>query len=410
MNRKPLAGWLLYDVASSSYVLLIGAVAFPLYFKLHVTGGAPWTDMAWGVLLACSSIVAGLLAPVIGAAADLRGARLRYLAIATVACCASTALLALPSAGIAGIGVIFFVSNVAYLIAANLYDSLLKQVGAGRDASWFSSLGWGIGYIGGLIAYLLCKPFLGSDDAPAPAAVFALSFIIVAAYYALVGGIALLGMSGLQQESSRPHTRHVWRQATKQVAGTLGSWRASGDMSRFILSTNLLSGAANALAVFTPLILLGYFGLEAHQVAALSSLFLLISIPATLAAGWLTFRVSPFRVLGLLIPCWIAYIALLVTGEGWGAGLSIAVLLGLLLGPTNSIVRGVVAKVIEEHNAAEMFGLAAFANRLATALGPLFFGALSSASGNRALPILLAGAVIVLGLALLPRRSLSRSA
>jgi UMF1 family MFS transporter len=407
-SRKALWSWILYDVSSSAYILLIGAVAFPIYFKLHVTENAAWNDVIWGALLAISSIVAGIIAPVIGAAADMGGKRLRYLAIATVICCVSTALLALPPVGILPIATMFIVSYIAYLVAAGLYDALLKQVSRESSIGWLSSLGWGLGFVGGLIGYILCKPFLGSDEAPAPQSVFAISFIIIAAYYAIVGGIAIYGMRGLTQKPACATSGNIWRQSISHVLNTMRSWRTSGEIARFIMSTNLISGAASAMGAFTPLILVAYFDLAAHEVALLSAVYLLMSIPATLMMGWLTLHVSAMKILGMLIPLWLLFIILMVFGSGWTAGLFIALLLGLLIGPTNSIVRGLVARVIEEQNAGEMFGFAAMANRFAIAIGPLFFGALSSASGSRALPLFLAGAVILFGIALLPRENFRR--
>ena len=122
------AFWVLYDIASSGYVLLITAVAFPLYFKLFVAANATWSEALWGLMLAFSSITAGLLAPIIGAAADRSGRRLRFLAIATICCSLATIALAAPGAGIFFAGICFCISYVAYLVAASLYDSLMKNL------------------------------------------------------------------------------------------------------------------------------------------------------------------------------------------------------------------------------------------------------------------------------------------
>ena len=188
------ASWVLYDIASSAYILMITGVAFPLYFKIHVTQNAQWSDALWGALLALSSILAGIVAPLVGAAADISGERLRYLTWSTVICSAATVLLSIPDFGLAAMASLFCLSYVAYLVAAGLYDALLKGIAQGRSAGWLSSLGWGLGYLGGLLCYFLCSALLGSNVGADNSATFALTFLVVGSYYAVVGGVALFGI------------------------------------------------------------------------------------------------------------------------------------------------------------------------------------------------------------------------
>ena len=164
-----------------------------------------------------------------------------------------------------------------------------------------------------------------------------------------------------------------------------------------------MTDAAAALSLFPTLLLAGYFGLWAHQVAFLSAIFGLVSIPATVASGAMTTRLSPMRLIVWLMPLWFLLVLALIIGTGWYAGLIVAILLGVLLGPTNSIARTIVAGAIEETEASEMFGMAAMANRITAALGPLFFGVLSSASASRWLPATVIGSLLIVALAFMPR-------
>jgi UMF1 family MFS transporter len=49
--RKPILGWLLYDVASSGYIQIVPAVVFALYYRQVVCGGTPICDAEWAMLL-----------------------------------------------------------------------------------------------------------------------------------------------------------------------------------------------------------------------------------------------------------------------------------------------------------------------------------------------------------------------
>jgi UMF1 family MFS transporter len=402
VKRAQLA-WILYDVSSSGYVLLITAVTFPIYFKLHGTGGAAWSDALWGSLLATGSLLAAFLGPIVGTAADISGNRLRYLYAATLICSVSTVLLGLAGLPLAVLSAVFVVSFVAYLVAASLYDSLLNTVASPDSYAWLSGMGWGFGYVGGILCYLVSARFLAAGPNAADVSGFAATFLIVGIYYACVGGLAVALMSGRQRTEQAPAGLQVLQSTIEKLAERLRSWRTGGRLPRLLAGANLVTGAASALTLFAPLILSFHFGLPVQDVALLSALFSVLSIPSTLASGFALMRIPALLLLLAISPLWLIAAGLLAFGTGWHAGLAAAICLGLVVGPTNATARAIVANSIAEREAGEMFGFAAFVNRLTAAFGPLFFGVLSSASSGRLIPVAVAGAAIVAGLLLLPR-------
>ena len=405
MKRAQLA-WILYDVSSSGYVLLITAVAFPIYFKIHGTGNAAWSDALWGSLLAFGSILAAILGPVAGAAADLSGKRLRYLYVATAICCISTALLGISGMPLPVLSGIFVVSYVAYLVAANLYDSLLSSVTTPDRYSWLSGMGWGFGYIGGIVCYLLSARLLADGDAAGDGSGFAQTFLVVAIYYATLAAISVACMSHARSARlSAPEGLTLVVKSARQVAHRLRSWRFGRSIPKLLVGANLITGAATALTLFTPLMLSFHFGLSLKEVTFLSALFSILSIPTTLLAGIVVLKFPALALILTISPLWLVAAALLAFGTGWHAGLAVAICLGLIVGPTNATARAIIAHSIASQESGEMFGFAAFVNRLTAALGPMFFGVLSSASSNRLLPIAVAGAVIVVGLYMLAKRA-----
>jgi MFS transporter, UMF1 family len=402
-----LAGsWILYDIASSGYALLITAVAFPLYFKFHVMDNAPWSEAVWGALLAISNIVAGLLAPLVGVVADRANARLRLLAYITACCSVCTVALAWPNAGAAWIGLLFVASLVAYLVAASLYDALLKSVvpeGTAAQVATLSALGWGLGYLGGLTCYGLSQSLATTSVASADAPAFALTFPIVGLFYGVLAAISILGMRKAGGNGRLPAALHVWQESLRQSLATLRTWKTGGTLPRLITGAHLATGAVATIALFTPIMFAGRFGLSVKEVALLSAIFSLLSIPATIAAGLLARRIAPLALLFALFPVWIALLVILLSGSGWSSGLAAAICLGVALGPTNALARAVVATAISVGHAGEMFGFAAMVNRLTTAIGPLLFGLLSSATGQYWPALLASGAALLSGYALVPR-------
>jgi UMF1 family MFS transporter len=404
VKRAQLA-WILYDVSSSGYVLLITAVAFPIYFKLQGTGGAAWSDALWGSLLAAGSILAAFLGPVAGTAADISGRRLRYLYTATLICSVSTILLGVTAFYLPLLSAVFVLSYVSYLTAASLYDSLLPVVATPDRYAWLSGMGWGFGYVGGILCYLVSARFLAEGSDAADGSGFAATFLVVGLYYACAGGLAVALMSGRQVAETQQAKRPLLRTAVGKVAERLRSWSSGGRLPQLVVGANLVTGAAAALTLFTPLILSFHFGLPVKDVALLSAWFSLLSIPATLAAALVLVRLPALFILLAISPLWLIAALLLAFGTGWYAGLAAATCLGMVVGPTNATARAIIAHSIAENETGEMFGFAAFVNRLTASVGPLFFGVLSSASSGRIVPVAVAGTAIVIGLLVLPKQA-----
>jgi len=93
LTRRVL-GWALFDVASSTYIALVPTF-FGLYFTTVVAGGRPSANAWWGATAAASLLLAGILAPIVGAHADRSGRWLRAVAVTTALCALAAVLLSL---------------------------------------------------------------------------------------------------------------------------------------------------------------------------------------------------------------------------------------------------------------------------------------------------------------------------
>ncbi|MGB3201209.1 MAG: hypothetical protein WBA99_09915, partial [Nodosilinea sp.] len=91
--KRSVLAWILYDIASSSYVLLIPSIAFAVYYRQAVCGGADRCDAYWALFTSLALITSGLLSPLLGAIADLGALRHRLFVSTTLLCCGATATL-----------------------------------------------------------------------------------------------------------------------------------------------------------------------------------------------------------------------------------------------------------------------------------------------------------------------------
>ena len=180
-NRKVMA-WAWYDWANHAYITTTASTFFPPYFiaiaaPAFLAAGAAASDDAAMVLardtasnvfaltVSLALLVAAVLAPVVGAIADISGRRKRLLIVTTLFASVVSSLMFILTTGMWQMGlVLYFFTQVAMNIALGFSSSLLPHVARQDDMNRVSSLGYAMGYFGGgLLLALNTALFLFAD-------------------------------------------------------------------------------------------------------------------------------------------------------------------------------------------------------------------------------------------------------
>ena len=115
--------WTLFDFANTAFSVIVVTVIFSRYFTNHVAGGS---RLWWGIAVSASMIVAAVLSPPLGAAADSSGSRKKFLLALTLLSVAATALLSTVQAGMVLRGMLLFVmANIGFEGGLVFYDAFL---------------------------------------------------------------------------------------------------------------------------------------------------------------------------------------------------------------------------------------------------------------------------------------------
>src|SRR5690606_2703561 len=162
MNRDALApkreifGWAMFDFANQGYTLLIITVIFGDLFTRVIGGDAPdyrMGNLLWSLALAVSYLMVVVANPVCGAIMDYSRSRKRFLFGSYLLTVLTTALLYFVEPGwIVPAMLLIILSNFAYSMGEGFVASFLPDLGPRQALGWISGLGWGVGYIGGLVA------------------------------------------------------------------------------------------------------------------------------------------------------------------------------------------------------------------------------------------------------------------
>ncbi|MBL8417699.1 MAG: MFS transporter [Dechloromonas sp.] len=399
-SRGSIGAWVLYDVAAHGYGLMIPAVGYAIYFTSFIAAAHPLADGLWSLAVALPLIAAGLISPWLGAVVDSHGHRRTWLAAATIACGLATALMVTLEQGDIAPGIaLFAVAQLASLLAGALYNAYLPQISTPENSARISGIGWGLSYLGGIACFLLCLPFIRGGIVPGNESHFAQAFLVTAVFLLAVG-LAAISRFPREIRVDR-NTRSV--RPYRQIWATICNWRNEREIPKFLLAYYLLNDAMVTVIFFAAIFFKTTFGLSVQQVLMYSLAFQLIAIPATMFFGWLGDRWSQRGALNVTLLIWAVVLALMGWADGEYAPLAIVIVLGLVLGSTQSLCRSMFSRMIPTDRTAEHFGFHALAGRASSALGPLLFGAVSAMAGSQRMAMVSLGVFLVTGGILMSR-------
>ena len=406
VKKREVFGWAMYDFANSGYTTVVLTAVFSAYFVGVVAAKAEWATFAWTLALSISYAIVMLSMPGLGALADLRAAKKRFLLFSTIGCVISTAALALAGPGQVVLAMLLvIISNTFYSYGESLTAAFLPEL-AERDAlGTVSGWGWGFGYFGGMLALGLCLGYvLWAQERGMPASHFVpVTMLVTAALYGLasIATFALLKERALPQQSALADGLIA---SLQRQAVTLRQARRYRDFMWLMLCGVFYQGGVAVVITLAAIYAEQVIGFQPRETMLLIFVLNIAAAAGAFGFGFWQDHIGHKRALAATLVGWIAtcVIAALTTTKGgfWWA----AVLAGACMGSSQSAGRAMAGMFAPRAQVAEFYGLWAFATRLASIIGPLLFGAITWATGgNQRIAIVSTTILFVLGLvALLP--------
>lgn len=382
-DQRARIAWILLDWAASAFstILITLVVA---YVERVVFADSAWGvagGVVWAWLMAAAMLASAFLALFLSAHADRTHGHKRWLLVATaVGAGASLVLAAVPPAARLAVAAAIVTATVGFDMAQIFTGSLLPRIAQGAAADRLSAAGFGAGYLGGAIALILATAVVTSRDALGLSASDALraSFVVMGAWWLLFSLPAAFTRMG---DGRSAH--HAATSAGELVgfARALGSGQA-GDLGRTLLGAVLVLGAVQtAIAQFSS-IALERFQLDSAALVRLVLLVQFVALPGALIMGWLSTRWSRGGALAVCVGGWLAVIVLAAFVQSPGQLTVLAVLLALVLGGVQSVIRATVAVRAPEGRFGATFGLLQVGTKLAGFAASLLFGAAYAAMGD----------------------------
>ena len=165
---KQEISWMMYDWANSAHSVII-VTLLPIFFDTVAgyTADSVSSMSTWGYATSIAMLIVALAAPFLGVFGDIRGMRkklFRFFMLLGVAACAGMAFtpgMDFTSGPVAAgkvaslILVLYIVSVIGFDASAIYYDAFLTDVTTEDRMDKVSTMGYGLGYIGGSTIPLL---------------------------------------------------------------------------------------------------------------------------------------------------------------------------------------------------------------------------------------------------------------
>lgn len=368
LNKKIFV-WGLYDFANSVIVANL-----TLYFSLWMVIDNNLADIWYSIIIAVSTLVLILTAPLVGFYVDKSGWRMKLITPMTIA-------IGLLTIGIGIVGASnteriirillpsIFVIAIYYLTQLSLipYDTFLKQLSTPRTYGKISGLGKGLDDLGFILGMAVTLPFVNQKvtlfGTPGRIQAF-----IPAGILFLLLSLPMLVL--FKDKNSIKKVRFNFRETFRSFITLL----KNKNLLFFLLFFYFFSDALLTAQAFFPIYFNQVYGLNDTQKVILTAVFLLFTVIGAVFVGRVSDSIGKKRTLSTcaLVLCVIfAFIPLStsqrvvwyiypIAGIFWGGFYAVSRAFLIYLSPTKKL--------------GEIFSLFTMFRRFASVVGPLLWG------------------------------------
>lgn len=373
--------WVLYDVGNSAFTLLTVTI-MPIYFNALAQGqGVSSVNYLsyWGYATSISTLIVAFLGPVIGTMSDFRGWR-KYLFFWFM-------LIGAIGCGFLGVSSIWYVFLIlfilvksSYSISLVIYDSMLTDITSEDRMDKVSAAGYGWGYIGSCIPFILGLGviFLGDKMGLESSLAMALAFLITSIWWIVM---SLPLYKSYNQVHYVIREQQVVKNSFVRLAKIFGELKKDKKIFLFLVAFFFyIDGVYTIIDMAT-----AYgtaLGLDSTGLLVALLVTQVVAFPAAIYFGRIS---TKYRTGSLIMVCIVAYFLIAIYGvfmtkqyQFW----ILAVAVGMFQGAIQSMSRSYFAKIIPANKSGEYFGIYDICGKGASFLGTMLVSVVSQLTGQ----------------------------
>lgn len=386
---RPIIEWALWDWGSAAF----NAVATTFVFSVYLTGagrfapeGVASANLSTGFTVA--GIVIALLAPITGQRADRRGkggvwlgwfSGLVFLCLLGMFFVAPESPLGKSGAMWLGIGLLG-IGSIFFEFASVNYNAMLNHLTTKENIGRVSGLGWGSGYVGGIVLLLfLYLGFVGPNMFGVPTEngmAVRISMLIAAFWFGLSALPLVLHPAKPAVIHEDTGDRESLLDSYRLLWGTVKSLKREAPHTlAFLIASAVFRDGLAGVFTFGAILAGTAFGFSPGDVMIFAIAANVVAGLATIGFGALDDRFGPKRVILFSLICMVASglgVFFLHAGGKvvfWSLGLVLCV----FVGPTQSASRSFLGRIIPKGREGEVFGLYATTGRAISFIAPAMY-------------------------------------
>lgn len=418
-NKSTIRGWAMFDWANSAYNLVITSTIFPAYYtiitsteehgdKVDFFGFTFINTALANYSLAFSYLIMVLILPVLSAIADNRGNRKSLMKLFTYMGALACMILFFFNYETLELGIICSsLAAMGYIGGVLFNNSYLPEIATIDKQDQVSAKGFAYGYIGSVILQIICFVFVlkpdwfGITDSSFPAR---FSFLLVGVWWIVFSQISFRALPDSPKQMNRLD-KEVLKKGFVELRKVWSYIKNIKVLKRFLMAFFFY-----AMGVQTIMLVSAAFGekvlnLGASKLIATILAIQLVAIFGAYLMSRLVRVIGNIKVLMLVLFLWIVVClsAFIISTEIHFYIL--AVLVGLVMGGTQSISRSTFSKLIPEQteDTTSFFSFYDVTEKVAIVIGLFTFGFVEELTGDIRTSTLVLAIFFVIGLFLLFR-------
>ncbi|MDQ0989739.1 UMF1 family MFS transporter [Streptomyces sp. V3I7] len=423
-RRREQHGWYFYDWACSVYSTSVLTVFLGPYLTavarsaadadgyVHPLGVPVRAGAFFAYSVSLSVVLAVLVMPLVGSAADRTGRKKPLLAAAAyTGAAATTGMFFLDGDRYLLGGALLIVANAAQSVAMMLYNSYLPQIAPPEERDAVSSRGWAFGYAAGSLVLVANLVLYSAHDSFGLSETVAIRVCLASAGL-WWGAFALVPLRRLRdRRTGGPTAARATTPALRQLVATARDMRRHPLTLAFLLAYLVYNDGIQT--VITQASVYGSEELGLGQSTLIGAVLMVqvLAVVGALAMGRLARAYGAKRtILGSLVAWTVTLGAgyfLPARAPVWFYVLAAGI--GLVLGGSQALSRSLFSHLVPPGKEAEYFSAYEMSDRGMSWLGPLLFGMTYQLTGSYRSAIFSLAAFFVIGFVLLARVPVRRA-
>lgn len=428
--RKRVWGWWWFDWASQPYNTLLITFIFAPYVKELMDDGAR-AQSAWGFGIGAAGFIIAMLAPILGAMADISGNRMRWIWGFSVMYVAGAFGLWWAAPGdfnLILIMVFFAIGMIGMEFATIFTNSMLPDLGTREEIGRISGNGWAFGYLGGLFALVIMltlfaesadtgKTFIGIDpifglDAAQREGTRAVG-PLTATWYAV---FMIPFFLWVRDPKPVAPPRGALKMALADVLQTLRGLPRNRSLFAYLASSMFYRDGLNGMYVFGGIYAAGVLGWSVVDTGVFGIIAIVTGAIFAMLGGRAdqAFGPKPVITVSIIVLTFVAITIVFISRDSvFGIPLAegstlpdvmfyvIGALIGASGGTIQSASRTMMVRQANPERMTEAFGLYALAGKATSFIAPLSIGVVTAISGSQQIGVTPLIALFLVGLVLL---------